>query len=465
MTSSLLHVALFPFMSKGHMIPLLQLVKLIHIHKPEAKFTIFTTPANEPFIVSSLTSIPPKLINIICLCFPPTSQIIAGVESTDQLPSMSLFTPFLYATETLQPYFETALKSLLPITCLISDGFLHWTLESASKFNIPRLAFYGMNNYSFVLCTVMVGGRLFSKVESEEELITVPGLRWVQVTRNHFDSPWNEQEPQGPVVDYIAKCVMATSNSYGLLVNSFDELESKYLDFWNLNFQPKAWCIGPLCLAHEPKLDNCYKPNWVNWLDNKWAERRHVLYVAFGTQAEISNEQLKEIMIGLENSRIDFLWALRIKPNQEEIVDGLEERVQGRGLIVRGWVDQRMILEHEAIQGHLTHCGWNSTTESICANVPILAMPMLAEQHLNAKMVVKELKVGLRVETCNGSTKGFVKSEELKRVIFEFMGKEHGEMVRENVEELSKVAKKSIQEGGSSWINLESLLTDLQMGK
>ncbi|KAK9684130.1 hypothetical protein RND81_10G188300 [Saponaria officinalis] len=469
MASSILHVALFPFMAKGHMIPLLQLVKLIHNHRSNAKFTIFTTLANEPFILSSLSSdsLPLELVDIVSFPFPVTSEIPSGVESTDNLPSMSLFYPFVYALEGLRPQFEIALAGLQsqqhPVTCLVSDGFFYWTQEVASKFDIPRLAFYGMNNYSFVLYTMVDMTRPFLEVESMDELVTIDGsIPWARVTRNDIDSPWCDPVPQGPTVEYIKKCGIATFNSCGLLVNSFEELESQYLDYWNMKFHPKAWCIGPLCLANDSKLGNFEKPNWENWLDKKWVEKKPILYVAFGTQAEVSSDQLVEIMIGLEKSMVDFIWALRIKPNQEELIDGLEERVEGRGLIVRGWVDQRKILEHEATRGYLSHCGWNSVTESICAGVPILAWPMSAEQHLNARLIVEEVKVGLRVETCNGSVRGFVKWEGLRNSILELMVEEKGKMVRNNVEELAKVAKKTIEEGGSSWNSLESLLTKFE---
>ncbi|KAL2544802.1 UDP-glycosyltransferase 90A1 [Forsythia ovata] len=94
-------------------------------------------------------------------------------------------------------------------------------------------------------------------------------------------------------------------------------------------------------------------------------------------------------------------------------------------MLVKEWVDQREILEHSSVQGFLSHCGWNSVMESICANVPILAWPMMAEQPLNAKMVVEEIGIGLRVETSDGSMNGFVKWEKLVKELMEGeMGKE-----------------------------------------
>ncbi|KAK4759901.1 hypothetical protein SAY87_023032 [Trapa incisa] len=48
----------------------------------------------------------------------------------------------------MQPRFEAELERLLPVSLLVSDGFLWWMLESANKFGIPRMVFYGMSNYA-----------------------------------------------------------------------------------------------------------------------------------------------------------------------------------------------------------------------------------------------------------------------------------------------------------------------------
>jgi hypothetical protein len=87
---------------------------------------------------------------------------------------------------------------------------------------------------------------------------------------------------------------------------------------------------------------------------------------------------------------------------------------------------------------------------------------MMAEQPLNARMVVEEIKVGLRVETCNGSVRGFVKWEGLKKMVKELMEGETGKQVRKNAEEYGEIAKKAMEEGsGSSWCNLDVLVDGL----
>ncbi|KAM0068288.1 putative flavonol 3-O-glucosyltransferase [Helianthus debilis subsp. tardiflorus] len=123
----------------------------------------------------------------------------------------------------------------------------------------------------------------------------------------------------------------------------------------------------------------------------------------------------------LERSEVNFLWVVRRSEESFRPDDGFDERVKEKGIVVREWVDQREILEHESVKGFVSHCGWNSVLESICAGVPILAWPLAAQQPLNVKFVVEEMKIGMRAETCDGSVKGFVKWEGLKKNVKELM--------------------------------------------
>ncbi|KAL4577190.1 hypothetical protein LXL04_013294 [Taraxacum kok-saghyz] len=144
------HFVLFPFMSKGHTIPLLHLAQLLLSRG--VTITLFTTKANRPFIAQFLHRHLDS-ISIADLPFPSDVEgIPEGIESTDKLPSMAFFIQFATATKLMQPHFEQELEKLIPnVTCIVSDGFLSWTLESANKFGIPRLYYFGMSGYSSAL--------------------------------------------------------------------------------------------------------------------------------------------------------------------------------------------------------------------------------------------------------------------------------------------------------------------------
>ncbi|KAF5740357.1 hypothetical protein HS088_TW11G00425 [Tripterygium wilfordii] len=448
------HVVLFPFMAKGHTIPILYFARLL-LRRPSISVTVFTTPANRHFISEFLAD---TTASIIDLPFPQNiPEIPPGIETTHKLPSMSLFPSFALATQLIQKDFERALQILPRVSFLVSDVFLWWTLESANKFNIPRFVFYGTCKYSVCVERSVTWNGLLVGPGSDDELITVPGFPWIKVTRRDFD------EPKGSEVDLMKAVVSSVANSYGFILNSFYELEHVFVDYWNSHYGPKAWCVGPFCLADPQRVNRPEEPQekttWKQWLDHKIDQGGSVLYIAFGTHAEISIEQIKEIAIGLEKSGVNFLWVIR--NIEAELGQGFEERVKERGIVVRDWVDQREILEHESVQGFLSHCGWNSVLESVCAGVPILAWPVMAEQPLTARMVVEEMKVGLRVETCDGSVRGFVKWEGLKKMVKELMEGEMGKEVRNNVKVIADMAKKAMEENnGSSWCTLDLLLDE-----
>ncbi|CAH8361138.1 unnamed protein product [Eruca vesicaria subsp. sativa] len=471
------HVVLFPYMSKGHTIPLLQFARLLLRHRrvistsddktqePNISITIFTTPKNHPFISNFLSDVSSST-KIISLPFPENiSDIPPGVETTDKLPSMSLYVPFTRATNSLQPLFEETLKNLPQVSFIVADGFLWWTLDSGAKFSIPSLAFFGMNNYASALFSSVYVNQLFTKpeiIKSETEPVTVPEFPWISVKKCEFSPIFTHTDRSGPEFELFMDQIVSTGKSRGVVVNSFYELESTFVDFrLRGNDGPKPWCVGPLCMvnSHKPESD---KPSWIHWLDRKGEERCPVLYVAFGTQTEISKEQLKEIALGLEDSKVNFLWVTRMDVEELTGELGLEKRVRDHGMIVRDWVNQWEILSHESVKGFLSHCGWNSAQESICTGVPMLAWPMMAEQPVNAKFVVEELKIGVRIETIDGSVEGFVTRKELSQKVKELMEGYMGKTAMKNVKEYAEMAKEALAQGtGSSWKNLNSLLEEL----
>lgn len=99
--------------------------------------------------------------------------------------------------------------------------------------------------------------------------------------------------------------------------------------------------------------------------------------------------------------------------------------------------------------------------ESLYAKVTMLAWPMMADQHLNARMVVEEIKIGVRVETCDGSVRGFVKWEGLKNPAKELMEGEKGKEARKKVKGIGEAAINAVKEGGSSWQTLNDLILQL----
>ncbi|CAA3025067.1 UDP-glycosyltransferase 90A1-like [Olea europaea subsp. europaea] len=450
------HFIIFPFMSRGHTIPLLYLGRLLR--QRSVAVTIITTAGNSPCIRDSLRDTDIKIVE---LPFPKEiNGVPPGVESTDKLPSMACFLPFANSTKLMQQDFEDTIQTLeQSATCIISDIIFGWTQKSAAKFGIPRLVFSGMGIFSTTMYQILYKNRPHAGTVSLDTPFLIPDFPKLKLTRNDFEPPFCEIEPTGEFADFMVEQSIALEKSDGLIVNGFYELESIYVDYWNQKFGPKAWCVGPLRVAKPQRTAAVEKPLHMQWLDGKFAEGEPVLYVSFGTQAKLSSEQLNEIAMGLENSQASCLWVLRSEG--VKYLPGFEKKVKKRVMIVKEWVDQMEILNHKAVKGFLSHCGWNSVMESLTANVPILAFPMMAEQHLNARLLVEETGVGLRILPSNGSVRGFVETKEVEKMVKELMGGEKGKALRQKVEEIREAAFAATVDGGSSWQSLNFLIDDV----
>ena len=138
----------------------------------------------------------------------------------------------------------------------------------------------------------------------------------------------------------------------------------------------------------------------VEWLNSQ--DPGSVMYVSFGSIAIMSGEQVEELALGLEGSGSRVLWVIRADlMSGASFPDGFLERTQDRIFIVE-WAPQLQVLAHPSVGGFLSHCGWNSTLESISAGVPTLGWPYFADQMLNNRCLVDKWGLGLEFERGDG---------------------------------------------------------------
>ncbi|KAG8645624.1 hypothetical protein MANES_10G077880v8, partial [Manihot esculenta] len=267
----------------------------------------------------------------------------------------------------------------------------------------------------------------------------------------------------------------AEKRSYGVIVNSFYELESGYADYYKKILGRKAWHIGPVSLwnrnleehAHRERKASISKQECLKWLDAK--KPSSVIYACFGTVTKFSDSQLHEIAIGLEASKQNFIWVVRKDDIEEEsemkwLPDGYEKRMEGKGLIIRGWAPQVLILHHEAVGGFITHCGWNSLLEGVSAGLPMVTWPIFADQFFNEKLITDVLRIGVSV----GAQKwirlvgDYVNSEKIEKAVKEIIVGEKAVELRIRAKEIGEMAKRAIEEGGSSYNDLGALIEELK---
>lgn len=189
----------------------------------------------------------------------------------------------------------------------------------------------------------------------------------------------------------------------------------------------------------------------MQWLEGQ--EPASVIYVSFGSLATVSGGQLLEIAQGLEASQQPFLWVLR-----EDLVEGekaefsnflksFREATKDRGYIAP-WVAQTSVLAHKAVGAFLSHCGWNSTLESIAAGVPLVAMPVFADQLVNAFYATQVWGNALRLD--RDEQAGLVTCDEVARKVRSVLQGQGGAAVRTRAAELKMAARTAVLPGGSS---------------
>lgn len=251
-------------------------------------------------------------------------------------------------------------------------------------------------------------------------------------------------------------------NGYGVIFNSFYELEPDYADYYRKVLGKRSWHVGPFLLCNRKNEEKIHKSDdkhheCLQWLDTK--KQNSVIYVCFGSMSNFTDSQIEEIALGLEASEQEFIWVIR----KGKIPEGFEERTKEKGFIIRGWAPQTLILDHEAIGAFLTHCGWNSTLEGVSAGVPMVTWPIFAEQFLNEQLITKVLQIGVAVGAEEWSiVVDNVKSEAITKAVKCVMAGEESMEMRRRAEEVKKMANKAVEEGGSSYSDLNALFQELR---
>nr|GFA44663.1 crocetin glucosyltransferase, chloroplastic-like [Tanacetum cinerariifolium] len=233
-----------------------------------------------------------------------------------------------------------------------------------------------------------------------------------------------------------------------VLVNTLDGLEPD-----SMKSIKNSIVVGPL--VSSTFSDN--KVSCSEWLDSK--KENSVVYVSFGSLAVLTKTQKVELLHGLMKTQLPFLLVLRDVDEDEDVeIKQLKEKVSEYGLIV-GWCAQLEVLKHRAIGCFVTHCGWNSTLESLVAGVAIVGCPQFSDQTTNAKMVEEVWGNGVRAVL---DEEMVVKRDEIKRCLDVVMGGgERAKEIRKNTEKWRKVATESVKDGGSLRTNLKLVLQNI----
>ncbi|KAJ1282333.1 hypothetical protein BS78_03G044100 [Paspalum vaginatum] len=476
-TSERTHFVLVPLMAQGHTIPMTDMACLLAKHGAQVSF--ITTPVNASRMAGFIDHAAETglTIQFVELHFPAVEfGLPDGCENADMLQSRDQFKNFMEACAALRDPLGAYLRQQRPSpTCIISDVTHWWTGDIAREFGIPRLSFNGFCGFASLARYIIVHDNLLETVENENEIINFPG----------FPTPLELTKARCPGSGSVNGLEQIRKNineeemrSTDVIINTFQELEALYIESFEQITGKKVWTVGPMCLCNQDNNKMAARGNkasvdeaqCLRWLDSM--KPGSVIFVSFGSLACTAPQQLVELGLGLEASKKPFIWVIKAGdkfPEVEEwLAKGFEEQVKDRGLIIRGWAPQVMILWHKAIAGFMTHCGWNSTIEGICAGTPMITWPHFAEQFVNERLVVDVLKTGVEVGVKGVTQWGqeqkevTVTRDAVETAVSKLMDKgEAAEEMRMRAKEFGVKARRALEEGGSSFNNINLLIQEM----
>ncbi|BFG15522.1 hypothetical protein CerSpe_017960 [Prunus speciosa] len=370
-----------------------------------------------------------------------------------------------------------------PYTCLVYTILLPWAADLARELHLPSVLawiqaatlfdvyYYYLSGYKD-----LIRESFCTDTNDPSCSIQLPGLPLDLASRDipSFMLAANPYNFALPLFEKQFELLQRETKPI-ILVNTFDALEPealKAIDKYNLIG------IGPLIpsafLDRKDPSDMSFggdlfqksmDSSCIEWLNSK--PEGSVIYVSFGSVSALSKDQMEEIAKGLLDYGRPFLWVIREKEERngqyneaekEEEKLSCREELEELGKMVL-WCSQLEVLSNPSLGCFVTHCGWNSSMESLVSGVPVVAFPLWTDQRTNAKLIEDTWKTGVRVAP---NEEGIVVGEELKRCLELVMGSEEiGEELRRNAKKWNGLAREAVSEGGSSDKNLMAFLDQI----
>ncbi|XP_004249229.2 zeatin O-glucosyltransferase-like [Solanum lycopersicum] len=446
-------VVMVPLPAQGHLNQLLHLSRLITSYNIPVHYVGATTHIRQAKLrVHGFDPVTIRNLHFHEFPTPPFENPPPNPNASHKFPDHML--PLLNATIHFREPVCSLVNQLLGDNhrrvIVIYDSMMTWVVQDVPA--IPNAEGYRFNSFSaFYMCSSYwetKGKPSQPETEIFDDIISSENCAIPEL--------WELWNKQGALEGKICS---------GELYNSSRVIEGLYLDLVAKEINGlNLWAIGPF----NPLLSQQNKQHQtLYWLDKQ--ETNSVIYVSFGSTTTLSNEEIEELAIGLEKSMQKFIWVLREadkgdifagEERRARLPEGYEERIKGRGIIVRDWAPQLEILAHPSTGGFMSHCGWNSCMESISMGVPIAAWPMHSDQPRNSQLITKVLKTGLTVRHWARRDE-LVASEIVENVVRTLMTSPEGDEMRKRASELSIAVKKSVMDGEGYGAEMNSFIAHI----
>nr|BBC62113.1 glucosyltransferase 14 [Nemophila menziesii] len=472
------HALCIPFPAQGHINPMLKVAKLLH-HKG-FHITFVNSEYNHRRLLRSrgpnaLNGLPSFRFETI-----PDGLPCSDADATQDIPALLEST----TTTCLGPFKElisrlnntSSSSNIPPVTCIVSDGVMGFTLDASQELGLPNVVFWttsacgllGYVNYHQLVKKGLIPLKDLSCLTNgymENIIDWIPGMENIRL--KDLPTFLRVTDPNDFVLNFaITEIERFSTKASAVILNTFNELERDTLNTLTSTFTSKIYTTGPLHLLENQIPDNELKNIGSNlwkdddacltWLDSK--EPNSVVYVNFGSITVITPQQMIEFAWGLAKSNQTFLWIIRpdlVVGDSAMLPSEFVSETKERGFWAN-WCPQEQVLNHPSIGGFLSHCGWNSTLESISAGVPLICWPFFADQQTNCWYCCTRLGIAMEIDNN-------VKRDDVAKLVLELMIEEKGKEMRKKTIELKKLAEKVITSttDGSSYNNFDQLISNV----
>lgn len=484
-----------PLPTSGHMVSMVELAKLLTTRNKNISISIFLLKLELDvkafnYVVQSMADTDVSDIRFVEIPVSESefsSKSNQGNNTTTDNGKNNPFTILMKLIEDKKIQIRNAVSEICSssgrnrIVGFVLDMFCSSMIDVANEFEVPTYFFYASSAALIALrfhvlslvddCNQDMEEYMDSDDHGVQLSVTVPGYS-NPVPVKLWPSSFFDKS--GMIFNHTRRFREAK----GILVNTFMELELPVMEVLQSREDegkkiPKVYPVGPI--INSKGFDK--RSEFVmKWLDDQ--PPLSVIFLCFGSLGSFEHEQVKEIAKGVENSGYKFLWSLR-RPSpkgfreypdeyeeddlEDVLPEGFLKRTAGMGMVM-GWAPQVQVLSHSSVGGFVSHCGWNSTLESVFHGVPMAAWPMYAEQQMNAFQMVKETGIGVEIKMdyrkdLTVENPVLVMADEIEDGIRKVMESESE--IRNKVEELKRKARISLMEGGSSFISLGNFLDDV----
>ncbi|XP_047076586.1 cyanidin 3-O-rutinoside 5-O-glucosyltransferase-like [Lolium rigidum] len=464
------HFLVVAFPGQGHINPARALAERLARATPDGRVTLSAAVSAHRLMFPSLAS-PDQEVHDGAVSYVPYSdgydrgfRLFAG-DGDDARRYCEAFSRV--GSETLSAVMDRLAARGRPVTCVVYAMLMWWAAEVARDRGVPRLLYWTQPATMLAVYYHYFHGyeRIVTEHATEPGFtVAMPGLPPMAIRDlpSFFTNFSDERMVAafGDVRKTFEQLDLDVNRSTGgrkpmVLVNTIEELELGALaSVPELDLFP----IGPAVISLFADGTTRSSPDavvgdlfvhdgkaYMEWLDTKPA--RSVVYVSFGSMSSASKRQKEEMKRGLAASGRPYLWVVR-KDNR----DNDEDRDNERGMVVE-WCDQVRVLSHPAVGCFVTHCGWNSTLESLACGTPVVAVPQWSDQDTNTRLVV-QWDIGVRATI---DADRFLDAEELTRCVELVMGDtKDGAAIRRSSTAWKAKVQVAIADGGSSEHNFKT---------